>query len=87
MIDPDKIQERMPVISSDGQSIGFVSRVAGNELRLTTIKDGRGRDHHIPLEWVAEVQKYVFLNKSRRFVRTHYEDAEYRPNSRRPRAA
>jgi hypothetical protein len=87
MVDITKIHERMPVISLDGRAIGFVSGVVGTDLRLTTVKDGRGRDHFIPLDWVAEVQKYVFLNKSRRFVRTHYEEAEPRTSHRRPKAA
>jgi hypothetical protein len=87
MVDISKIQSRMPVISLDGRSIGFVSGVMGTDLRLTTVKDGRGSDHYIPLEWVAEVQRYVFLNKSRRFVRSHYEQAEPRPGQRRAKAA
>ena len=87
MIDIRKVHERMPVVSTDGRAIGFVSRVVGTDICLTTVKDGRGQDHIIPLDWVADVQKYVFLNKSRRFVRTHYEDAAPPPSLRRSRAA
>jgi len=87
MVDIHKVQAQMPVISLDGRSIGFVSGVMATELRLTTVKDGRGSDHYIPLEWVAEVRKYVFLNKSRRFVRAHYEQAEPRSRHRRANAA
>jgi hypothetical protein len=87
MVDINKVQTQMPVISLDGRSIGFVSGVLGTDLRLTTVKDGRGIDHFIPLEWVAEVRKYVFLNKSRRFVRAHCGQAEPRPGHRRASAA
>ena len=57
MIDATKIRERMPVISADERAIGFVSRVSGTELRMTRVKDGRGFDHLIPLDWVEEVGK------------------------------
>jgi hypothetical protein len=85
MIDITKIRERMPVISADERAIGFVSRVSSNGLRLTRVKDGRGFDHVIPLNWIAEVGKYVFLNKSRRFVATQCEMAD--PPGGRRRAA
>jgi hypothetical protein len=87
MIDIKKVHERMPVISVDGRAIGFVSRVVGTDICLTTVKDGRGHDHIIPLDWVDGVQKYVFLNKSRRFVRSHYEESVPPPSLRRSRAA
>ena len=86
MADISKIRERMPVISADERAIGFVSRVSGAELRMTRIKDGRGFDHLIPLDWVEEVAKYVFLNKSRRYVAAHSETAALRPGGRRQAA-
>ena len=86
MADISKIRERMPVISADERAIGFVSRVSGAGLRMTRIKDGRGFDHLIPLDWVEEVGKYVFLNKSRRYVATHSDTAELRPGGRRQAA-
>jgi hypothetical protein len=86
MIDATKIRERMPVISADERAIGFVSRVSGTELRMTRVKDGRGFDHLIPIGWVEEVGKYVFLNKSRRYVASHSETANPRPGSRRQAA-
>ena len=85
MIDITKIRERMPVISSDERAIGFVSRVSSSGLRMTRVKDGRGFDHVIPLSWIAEVGKYVFLNKSRRFVATQCEIADL-PHGRRQAA-
>ncbi len=86
MIDISKIRERMPVIAADERAIGFVSCVSGTELRITRIKDGRGFDHLIPLEWVEEVGKYVFLNKSRRYVATHCEPVVVRPGRGRQAA-
>jgi hypothetical protein len=86
MIDATKIRERMPVISADERAIGFVSRVSSTELRMTRVKDGRGFDHLIPIECVEEVGKYVFLNKSRRYVASHSETANPRPGSRRQAA-
>lgn len=78
-----KIRDRMPVISADGRAIGLVAHAAGDEVRVTSVKDGRGFDHLIPLDWIAEVGKYVFLNKSRRFVRSHWENADPRRGGHR----
>lgn len=74
MIDLAKIRERMRVISSDDSVIGLVSRV-GPELWVTSVKNGCGFDHLIPVDWIEEVGSNVFLNKSRRFLEAHCADA------------
>jgi hypothetical protein len=86
MIDTSKIRERMAVISADERAIGFVSRVSSTGLRMTRVKDGRGFDRQIPLDWIAEVGKYVFLNKSRRFVAAQGGVAPAQPGGRRQAA-
>jgi hypothetical protein len=63
-----KIEERMPVVAVDGWAIGFVSGPIGDGLRVTSVKDGRGFNYIVPLEWIAKVDKYVFLNKASRYV-------------------
>jgi hypothetical protein len=80
-----QIRERMPVISSDDRVIGAVSR-AGTELWVTSVNNGCGFDHLIPVDWVEEVGSSVFLNKSRRFLEAHCANAS-REGSVQRRAA
>jgi hypothetical protein len=68
MSEISKISERMPVVAADGRAIGFVTAVGGDGLRVTSIKDGRGFTHRIPLDWIAKVDKYVFLDKASHYV-------------------
>jgi len=69
MRNTSKIREQMPVIAADGRRVGFVARLAGNDgLKLTRVKNGHGSDHVIPLEWVSDVDRYVFLNRASKFV-------------------
>lgn len=82
----NEIPELAPVISADGRDIGFVSRVGITEVRVTSLKDGRGFDHLIPFEWIAQVDRYVFLNKSSSYVAANCGRAEPSP-LRRKKAA
>ena len=63
-----KIQTQMPVVAADGRAVGFVSSVGSDFLALTSVKDGRGFDHVIPLSWVEEVDRYVFLSRASPYV-------------------
>lgn len=83
----NEIPANAPVISADGRAIGFVSRVGMTDLRVTSMKDGRGFDHLIPFEWVAHVDRYVFLNKSSAFVGANCGRAEPSAQPRRKKAA
>jgi hypothetical protein len=74
MHDTSKIREHMPVIAADDRRVGFVARVEGaGGLRLTRVKNGHGYEHVIPLDWVSEVGRYVFLNRSSKFVVANWE--------------
>ena len=76
MPDTSKILEHMPVVGADDRRVGFVERVqGGNSLRLTRVKNGHGFDYLIPLSWVSEVDRYVYLNKNSRFVMANWEPA------------
>ena len=74
VIDLAQIRERMRVISSDDSVIGLVSHV-GTELWVTSVKNGCGFDHLIPVDWIEEVGSNVFLNKSRKFLEAHCAEA------------
>jgi hypothetical protein len=73
MSDISKIETQMAVVAADGRAIGFVSRVGADTLTLTNVKEGRGFDHVLPLSWIAEVGKYVFLNKGSRYVAANWD--------------
>ncbi len=58
------ILARMQVLDSRGNRIGYVDRLlATDEIRLTRKDSPDGVHHYIPLDWVAEVDGMVRLNK------------------------
>ena len=86
MIDSGKISKPMEVIAADGRRIGFVSRLAGDRLRLTSLSGSHGYDHLIPLAWVSGVDRYVYLNRPSRFVADNWENVAITPDRRSPDA-
>ena len=71
-----KIRDHMPVVGNDGRPIGFVTRVqAADGLHLSRVKEGCGFEYVIPLAWVSDVDRYVFLNRSSSFVTANWETA------------
>jgi hypothetical protein len=74
MENASKIREHMPVVAADGRRVGFVARVeAADSLKLTRVKNGHGFDHVIPMAWVSDVDRYVFLNRGSKFVFANWE--------------
>jgi hypothetical protein len=72
-----KIREHMPVVTADGRRIGFVTRLHGADgLQLTTLKAGHAFEHVIPLEWISDVDRYVFLNRGSAYVAANWETAQ-----------
>ena len=69
----EKIRGAMPVVASDGRQVGVVGVADSTGLRMTSIKNGQAFDHAIPLSWVTEVDKYVFLNKSSGYITANWE--------------
>ncbi len=58
------ILTRMQVLDSRGNRIGYVDRLLPtDEIRLTRQHSPDGLHHYIPLDWVAEVDGRVRLNK------------------------
>jgi hypothetical protein len=82
----DRIREDMSVIAADDRCVGFVGRVEGETLlRITSISAGYGYDHLIPLSWVCDADKYVYLDKPSAFVAANWQNAPV--SLRRPIAA
>ena len=75
-MDTLKIGQHMAVVANDGRQVGFVVRLEGSTgLKITRIKNGQGFEYVIPLAWVSDVDRYVFLNKGARYVRSNWEAA------------
>jgi hypothetical protein len=56
MVDRAGIMEHMDVVGSDGEHIGVVDGVDGDEIKLAKSDPAGGTEHHlIPLVWVEEV--------------------------------
>ena len=61
--DSAAIKNHMQVVGSDRGILGTVDHLDANDtLKLT--KDSQGQHHWIPLDWIAEVDKQVHLNRS-----------------------
>lgn len=72
----DRIREEMSVIAADDRCVGFVCAIEGDGmLRITSISAGFGFDHLIPLSWVSDVDKYVYLDKTSAFAAANWESA------------
>lgn len=66
-----RIAAGMPVVAADGRAMGYATRVNGDHLTMTCVKDGRGFEHSIPLAWVEAVDRYVFLSRASGYVEAH----------------
>jgi hypothetical protein len=75
MGDIRRIRKHMSIIAADGRRVGFVSAFArADKIRVTSLGSSHGFDHLIPISWVSEVRKYVFLSKTSRYVGEHWEN-------------
>ena len=56
MIQPSQIREHMEVVGSDGEHVGRVDHVVGDEIELAKFDTQSGLKHHmIPISWVDRV--------------------------------
>jgi hypothetical protein len=63
MIQTTQIREHMEVKGSDGEHVGRVDHVLGDEIELAKMDLAGGFKHHlIPLSWVDHVDEHVHLN-------------------------
>lgn len=57
-----QIAEHMEVLGSDGDHVGKVDHVLGNDIELAKLDLGAGLKHHlIPLSWVDHIDDKVHL--------------------------
>jgi len=64
MIQAEQIRPHMQVVGNDGELIGMVDRIDGDELRLTKSSAPDGKHHFLPLENVEFVDDRVHLNRT-----------------------
>ena len=73
-MDATAIQEHMEVVGSDGEHVGTVDGIEGNQIKLTrTDEDAGGKHHYIPLTAVAEVTNVVTLNDTAEGAKANWE--------------
>lgn len=73
MADTASIREHMEVIGSDGQHVGTVDHVRGDQIELTkSDPTAHGQHHLIPTSWIDHVDEHVHLNKSSQEVTDHW---------------
>jgi hypothetical protein len=64
MIRAEQIRPRMQVVGNDGELVGVVDSVDGDELRLTKGGSPDGMHHFLPLDTVEAVDTCVHLNRT-----------------------
>jgi hypothetical protein len=70
-------QEHQEVLGSDGQHVGTVDHVRGDQILLTkTDKDAGGHHHRIPSSWIAHVDDKVHLSKTADEAKRAWRDAD-----------
>ncbi|HEY8616226.1 DUF2171 domain-containing protein [Phenylobacterium sp.] len=67
MVQPADIHPHMEVIGSDGDHVGKVDHVVGDEIELAKFDLGAGLKHHmVPMSWVDRVEDdKVWLNRTK----------------------
>jgi len=66
MVDPSQIREHLEVIGSDGEHVGRVDHVVGDQIELAKLDLAGGFKHHmITVSWVDHVDAHVHLNLTR----------------------
>ena len=61
---PEQIREHMQVVGNDGELVGTVDGLDGDELRLTKSGAPDGKHHFLPLATVEAVDEVVHLNRT-----------------------
>lgn len=63
MVDASQIREHLEVVGSDGEHVGRVDHVHGDQIELAKLDFAGGFKHHmIPVSWVERVDEHVHLS-------------------------
>jgi len=78
-----QVREHMEVVGDDGEHVGAVDKVRGDQLILTRNDPAAGGRHHaIPSSWIQGVGEKVMLNRSAEKARGAWRDVEGEGSSR-----
>jgi hypothetical protein len=78
MVKASEIREHLHVHSNDGEHIGTVDRVEGDQIKLAKLDRAADGQHHqrIPVAWAERVDSHaVYLSKSAAEARAHWSKA------------
>jgi hypothetical protein len=76
MVNVTQIKQHMDVIASDGQKIGRVDHVEGQDkIKLTKSDSADGKHHLVPVNWVDHIDQHVHLNKAAQDVKKNWSEA------------
>lgn len=77
MVDPSVIREHLEVVGSDGEHVGRVDHVHGDQIELARLDLAAGLKHHaIPVGWVDHVDEHVHLNLTRDEARARWREKD-----------
>jgi hypothetical protein len=77
MINKDDIQENMMVVGSDGEHVGTVDKVEGDQIKLTKEDSENGRHNFIPCDMVESIDgETVTLSQSAEDAKSAFEDKD-----------
>lgn len=62
MVDVNQIKPHLPVVCSNNGQFAVVDHIEGSEM-IKLAKDGSGKHHYIPLEWVTTVDDKVHIDR------------------------
>ncbi|MGV8928125.1 MAG: DUF2171 domain-containing protein [Brevundimonas sp.] len=78
MVDLSQIREHLEVVGSDGEHVGRVDNVVGDQIELAKLDLAAGFKHHlIPVSWVAHVDEHVHLNVTREEARARWTEKSH----------
>lgn len=76
MIQSSQIREHMEVVGSDGEHVGRVDHVQGDEIELAKLDLGSGLKHHmIPVSWVDDIEdEKLVLNRTKEAAKAAWRE-------------
>lgn len=75
MIEASLIKEHQEVVGSDGEHVGRVDHVRGDQIELAKLDLGAGFKHHmIPVSWVGHVDEHVHLILTREEAKARWTE-------------
>ena len=78
-MDYTQINEHMEVVGTDGEHVGTVDGVEGNQIKLTKSDEDAGGEHHfIPFSAISEVADVVTLTDTAESAKADWQSAQER---------